>query len=88
MIPRISARIFSSTPGLRPSSQKNQASATEEVSLPARMKLTQMSLRNLSEKGSPSSSLSLMKIVSKSALGAFFSSDSRASSFFLVLITL
>ena len=87
IIPRISATILSSTVGLRFSSQKNQASATEDVSLPARIKFTQMSLRNLSVKGSPSSSRSFMKTERRSDLGTLFSSESAASSFFLVAIT-
>ncbi|KAF5202499.1 Brother of ft and tfl [Thalictrum thalictroides] len=46
--------------------EKNQLSATDEVSLPARMKFTQISRRNLSENGFPSSSFNLMKIVKRS----------------------
>ncbi|KAL9261086.1 hypothetical protein AKJ16_DCAP09263 [Drosera capensis] len=62
---KISSRILSSTAGFLLRSQKNQLSATEDVSLPARMKFTQMSLRNLSENSLPSSSFIFMNTGSR-----------------------
>ncbi|KAL3830643.1 hypothetical protein ACJIZ3_019445 [Penstemon smallii] len=65
-------------------SQKNQLRATDDVSLPANMKFTQISRKNLSENGLPSSSFIPTNTVKRSDL-CFVSS--KESSFFLARMT-